>query len=447
MTSIRRLLATTALIATLSITNLAAQSTDDQLKEMRLEIQRLRGDLDAMRAELARLNPPKSDTAELTAEEAMPLVRAQLAEQAQSKVESTSKYSMKLFGSIVSNTFLNTGEPNWLDLGNVVVPTPAGLPAGSFSSSLRQSRVGAAIDGPAVGSMKTSGVIALDFFGGVPNFPTGQVMGLPRLLYAFMRLDGEKTAIEIGQDHAIFAPKNPTSLAGASFPLLFRSGNLYLRAPQLRAERLLASGSLGEVHLAAGILAPVAGDNDLSGYQFVPQNFAGERSRRPAVETRVSWRARPAGPYESPAWEIGTSNHYSRERYVAGLIPSWAEAFDFDGTVGRFGAGGEFFVGKNIDTFGGSIGQNAKSRGGFAEARFAATRQWDFNGGYGTDRLYDRLRFPGNLSGNSSIFANTIYRVTPEFAMSLEWRRLATKPSAAAMRRNNHFNLTFAYAF
>jgi hypothetical protein len=49
---------------------------------------------------------------------------------------------MKLFGTVLSNTVVNTGEPNWLDIGNVVAPTPAGLPAGSFTSSLRQTRLG-----------------------------------------------------------------------------------------------------------------------------------------------------------------------------------------------------------------------------------------------------------------------------------------------------------------
>ena len=76
-----------------------------------------------------------------------------------------------------------------------------------------------------------------DFYGGVPGFQTGTVMGLPRLLYAFGRLETDRTAIEIGQDHAILAPRDPTSLAALSFPLLFRSGNLYLRAPQARVER------------------------------------------------------------------------------------------------------------------------------------------------------------------------------------------------------------------
>ena len=81
-------------------------------------------------------------------------------------------------------------------------------------------------------------------------------MGLPRLLYAFGRVETDRTAIEIGQDHVILAPRDPTSLAALSFPLLFRSGNLYLRAPQARVERKLRD----DVSVTMGIVAPIAGD-------------------------------------------------------------------------------------------------------------------------------------------------------------------------------------------
>src|SRR5207244_88215 len=97
---------------------------------------------------------------------------------------------------------------------------------------------------------------------------TGQVMGLPRLLYGYVRLDGEKIGIEIGQDQMILAPKNPTSLLGTSFPTLYRSGNLYLRAPQIRAERLLASGDFGQIRAVGGIMAPIAGDFGAQGSSY-----------------------------------------------------------------------------------------------------------------------------------------------------------------------------------
>jgi hypothetical protein len=417
-----------------------AQSVDDQLREMRAEMQRLRQEVD----ELKRQLQSRADVAE-----EVPLIQAQIQEQAQTKVETSTKFPMKVFGTIVSNTFWNSGEPNWLDIPNIAGPNTPGTRSGSFSSSLRQTRIGANLEGPDIAGMKLNGTVALDFFGGIPNFQTGQVMGLTRLLYGYVRLDGEKTAFEIGQDHMVLAPKNPTSLMGSAFPTLYRSGNLYLRAPQVRAERTIASGDFGEIRAVGGIMAPIAGDfgGPGSSYQFVPPNLAGERSRTPAVQSRLSWRAEPAGPYEQPQWEFGISGHYGRERYGAVVSPSWATAADFDANAGRLGFGGEYFVGRNIDQFGGSLAQLAKSHGGFIEGRLAATSRLSFNTGYGTDRLYDLVRFPAALSRNATFFTNAIYAFTPEFRAAFEYQRLSTKPLSDGLRRNNHFNMTFAYSF
>ena len=461
-----------------------SESVEEQLEAMRVEIQQLRSELDGVKSALNGVNVELRRTQEamqvpvrlaslepvvvtpttaqaglgvlrdeqggLTPAESLPLMQTQLQELARTKVETNSRFSMRLFGTIVSNTFLNSGEPNWLDLGgNVVKPGPAaGLPAGSFTSTLRQSRLGAILDGPQVGSFRSSALVAFDFFGGLPNFQPSPVLGVPRLLYAYMRFENERTAFQIGQDHMILAPKNPTSLTGMAFPTLFRAGNLYLRVPQIRAERTVAEGQMGQLRVVGGILAPIAGDTaGAKGYQFVPPNGAGERSRTPGFQSRLSWRATPEGPYEQPDWEFGVSTHYSRERYTTGISPSWTVAADFDATVGRFGIGGEFFAGRNIDAFGASLAQIAKSRGGFIEGRIAATDRWEFNGGYGTNRLYDRTRFPGALARNTGAFGNTIYRVTPEIAVSFEYLHLRTKPANGGVRQNNHFDLTFAYGF
>jgi len=419
---------------------LHAQTIEEQLRDLRNEVLRLRQELDDVKQQLR-------DRDQRTEE--LPLIQAQVQEQAQTKVETSSKLPLKLFGTVVANTFVNTGEPNWLDIPNIANAKNPAFHPGSFSSTLRQTRIGAVFEGPEVAGMKVNGTVAMDFFGGIPNFQTGPVMGLPRLLYAYMRLDGEKTAVEIGQDQMILAPKNPTSLVGMSFPILYRSGNLYLRVPQIRAERQLASRGFGQIRAVGGILAPVAGDFVNAQYQFVPPNLAGERSRMPATQARLSWRASPAGPYEQPKWEFGASGHYGRERYATALVPSWAGAVDLDANFGRIGFGGEYFAGRNLDAFGGSIGQIAKSQGGFLEARLAATSRLSFNGGYGKDRLFKIARFPAQLTQNATVFANGIYSFTSEFRAGLEYQRLVTRPlgSGISSNRNQHFNLTFAYSF
>ena len=404
-----------------------AQTVEQQLRAMQEEIRALRAEVNELKQQ-AR---------------AVPIVQAQVAEFAQTKVESTTKFPVKIFGTIASNTFWNSNDTDWLDIPNIETASNGG----SISSSMRQTRIGANIDGPHVGRFKSSGVMAMDFFGGISNFSTGQTMGIPRLLYAYMRLDGKKTAFEIGQDHMILAPRNPTSLTSMAFPALYRSGNLYLRAPQARLERQLISGSKGELRATVGILAPIGGDLNATSLQFAPPNLAGERSRKAAVQARVSWRAEPAGPYEKPQWEFGASGHYSQEKYGATTAPSYVYSADGDATFGRVGFGGEFFNGRNIDAFGGAVGQFAKSRGGFAEARFAATPRLSLNSGIGTDRLYKWRPFNPAQRNNTSAFWNAIYQFTPEFAGSLEYRHQRTGSAPSGKASNNHFNMTFTYSF
>ncbi len=285
------------------------------------------------------------------------LLRAQVAEIAQVKIESTSRMPVKLFGTIHTNAFANSAAANWLDSPNLVNAPPADGHNGSFSATLRQTRIGLTMDGPTLSSMRSNATVAVDFFGGIPGFVTGQVMGLPRLLVAFARLEGQRTAVEIGQDHMILAPVDPTSLASFAFPALFRSGNLYLRAPQARVEYSFGS----HVKVMGGIVAPIGGDLPGEDYRFVPQAFGGERSRRPAVQARI---AMTAGDRETNRHaDMGVSGHYGWERRPEILARSSATAVDFTVRLDHFGAAGEFFVGENIDAFGGGTGLDARTQG------------------------------------------------------------------------------------
>ena len=261
-----------------------------ELAAMRAELQQLRAEVAALKA--AREAAPPSPAAATAQDSAtVELLKAQVAELAQTKVESTSKFPVKVFGTVHADVFANSATPNWLDIPNLVNPPPADGHAGTFSATLRQTRLGFTADGPTLGGVRTSAVVAMDFFGGIPGFQTGQVMGLPRLLVAFARLDGEKTAAEIGQDHMILSPKDPTSLAAFAFPLLFRSGNLYLRTPQVRVERAITS----RVRASGGIVAPIGGDITVEDYRFVPpalcwRAFATSRSAGERSATRAASR-------------------------------------------------------------------------------------------------------------------------------------------------------------
>jgi hypothetical protein len=283
--------------------------------------------------------------------------------------------------------------------------------------------------------------VALDFFGGIPGFATGQVMGLPRMVVAYARVDNERTAIEIGQDHMILAPIDPTSLAAFAFPALFRSGNLYLRTPQARAEYGFASG----VRLTGGIVAPVGGDLVGEDYRFVPQALGGERSRRPAFQGRLSFST--AMPDAVRHINAGVSGHYGWERRGAVLAKSSAAAADVAVRRDFVGAAGELFVGDNIDAFGGAVGLDARARGGWAELQLFPARRLMFAAGAGVDDLRGQPTPAPVRRRNRSAYGVALFSLTPELRASFEYRRLSTLPGTGAERDNHHFDWVLAYSF
>jgi hypothetical protein len=427
---------------------IAAQADDrpptaQDIADLKAQIDALRAEVQSLRALVQRGSeastpaPTPDETPPESQDPIVAMLQEQVAEQAQVKVESASRLPVKLTGTIVANTFFNSGEANWLENPNVV--NAAGPTTGSFSSTLRQSRIGLSVDGPAIGVWRTSGQVAVDFLGGTSAFQTGPTIGLPRLLYAFTRFETDRAAIEIGQDNAIVAPRDPTSIAAQAFPALYRSGNLYLRAPQVRVERRFGGG----FDVRGGIVAPIAGDAAAE-FVFSPPAGSGERSRTPAFEGRVGFAR---GPADARVLDLGVSGHFGRQRLPGDTHDSWAAVVDWNVQGGRLGAGGEAFTGRRIAAFGGAAGQNVESSGGFAELRFKASSRISVNGGLGFDRVPDDERSQVPVGENRSAFGNVIVRITPEVSTSLEYRYLETEPSRANERTNHHVDWALVYTF
>lgn len=458
MPTMRSLIASLACVVMLSSVPAVAQvpasgaSPDDllqlraELAQLRAEVAELRAAMQALRGGVTPVSPGTPSPAEaLPTDPAVAMLQSQVAELSQVKVESVSKLPVRVFGSIVSNTVVNDGEANWLENPNLALRAPLGDDSpGSFTSTVRQSRIGLSVDGVKVGGWMASGLVAFDFLGGTPGFATGQVMGLPRLLYGVVRIASDATTVTVGQDDAIFAPRNPTSVAAAAFPALFRSGNLYLRVPQVKASRRLGSATGQHLNLTAGIAAPIAGDRATPLYEFAPLADSGERSRRPAYEGRAAWIAGNGG---TRRFELGASGHVSREAAGRETLDSTGAAIDADVQVGRIGLGAEVFAGENLDAFGGAISQEAKTRGGFVEARLDVGDRIQVVGGYGFDEIDTAERRFYPIEKNATGFGSISFRFSPELVGGFEFRRLTTTRRTSGERQINHFNWVLAYSF
>jgi hypothetical protein len=242
----------------------------------------------------------------------------------------------------------------------------------------------------------------------------------------------------------IVAPRDPSSLASPTFPALYRAGNLYLRVPQARVEQRIGTGRSSALSLAAGMVAPIAGDFAAT-YTFVPPALSGERSGYPAAQARVGWAL--GNDLSRSGAALGIGGHYGRRRDAGVTRPSWAAVADLDIRIGRAGVGGEFYTGDRLAAFGGAMGQDARSHGGYVEAHLTMSSRWVAAGGMGFDRVATSHRALVPLAENEGRFGNLTYHLTSEVAAAFEYRWLITTPVRGAPRRNRHANWTLAYSF
>ncbi|HVG85671.1 MAG TPA: hypothetical protein VM820_14190 [Vicinamibacterales bacterium] len=432
--------------------------TREEMEVVAAELARLRAEVASLRGEIAALLTPSAASPHrvnaaggamvatafnsVQPQQAAPsvdMLRTQVDELSQTKVESSSRMPVRIFGAIVANTVGNSGMANWLDNPNLTDAEVPGTDAGSFTSTLRQSQIGLNVGPIPMGSWTASAAMVADFFGGAPGFVTGTVFGLPRMVYAFGRLEHAGTAILVGQDHNLLAPRDPTSLAAQAFPLLFRSGNLYLRSPQVRVEQ-----KVGGLTLKGGLAAPIAADFN-NFYTFAPPAGAGERSERPAFEARADYTL--GTPDAAGELTVAFSARQAWREPALALNSATSWAVDFNARLGRIGFAGEYFDTDDAAEFGSAVGQARPAQGGWVEGRLRITSKLSTNVGAGMDEVQDAVP-AGARSENRSVFGNIIFDLTPEVAVSLEYRWLETTlGQALAKRNNNHVNAVFVVRF
>ncbi|PYV46446.1 MAG: hypothetical protein DMG94_09720 [Acidobacteria bacterium] len=138
-------------------------------------------------------------------DETTQLLQSEIRTQYQTKVESASKYRLRLSGLVLLNLFSNRGYVDNLDFPSYAASANLYGTSQAFGATLRQSEFGLEVFGPELLGAKSSGEVQLDFGGG---FPAGALdgvnSGLVRLRTASMRLDWAHTSLVAGQDSLLW---------------------------------------------------------------------------------------------------------------------------------------------------------------------------------------------------------------------------------------------------
>jgi len=411
----------------------------------------------------------ESSQATSPSQEDQQLTDAKLDDLYQTKVESSSKYRLRLSGLVLLNLFDNRGNVDILDFPQMAEQADPVESRGAFAGTFRQSQIGLQAFGPDILGAHTSADVQLDFAGGFLDAPNGAEFGIMRLRTGTIRFDWTNTSIVAAQDSLFIAPLSPTSMASIAIPALSNAGNLWTWTPQVRVEHRIVVSDDTSFQLQGGILDSWSGDYPPDYWERYPT--WGEESGQPAYAARMSWTQKINGR----PLTLGFGGYYGRQYWAVGRhVDGWAGTTDLTLPLGRFFTyTGEFYRGSALAGLNGGVGQDVligsgpftspgttvtglHSLGGWSQLKFKPRPKIEFNGAFGQDnplasqeRLYQsNASFYDQLvARNRSAFVNCIYQPRSDMLFSVEYRRIRTFEITNDSYIANQVNLSVGYIF
>jgi len=381
------------------------------------------------------------------AEEAIALLREQMATQAESQVQSASRVRVELFGRVLANGFFNSDSVNNSDVPQFAAPT-GGRKQGGVGGAIRQTSLGVRVDVPHVLGATFNGELHTDFFGGQQPSVGGRHFPVLRIRTARGILTWPRAELLFGQEVPLIAGLNPVSVASFGTSEFATAGNLWLWLPQLRATWVVFAPA--GLALQGAVLAPTTGDPVGT---FDTGLDPAERSKRPYLQARVraQWGA------EDNRGEIGVGVHRGWVRRADGRIAtSRAVAADAKIPLGSWlELRGEAYGGQALRGLGGGgIGQNlttagnpVEDRGGWAQVILKPSTLVDLSGGCGVGDPRDVAGLPAGRTRNVACEAHVTTHPGGPVVASFGWRGHRTTYQTAGTATNTHLNLALGFEF
>jgi hypothetical protein len=444
-----------------------------QLTELRQQLAALQQQTTAEKGTSPPLTPPATaNAAGVEAVSAVPatldeirerqaIEESQIATHEETKVETDSKYPLKVSGLLLFNGFVNTRQVDVSAAPAYAIPGP-----GSTGLSLRQTVLGLDARGPHLFSATSHAGVRVDFFanGALSNYAAGGVL---RLRTAHAALDWKNTQAFVELDRSILEPNAPTSLVTIAQPELAWAGNLWSWNPQVGVSHQFAFSDSSRVRLQAALID--TSDPQLPGLAAsVTSPVTGtERSRWPGTEMRIAFQhgENGAGP------EIGVGGYFSPHRAMNGsAFDAWAGTMDLRLPLSKYlevtanayrgqalaGLGGGGYV--NYYYEGTSQYADALDDvGGWTQLKARAGQRVELNAGFGADNPFAKdiqsaVSSSSNstyfgLARNRSFFSNAIYSPSAYLVFSLEYRRLWTDFSSGPTSFSDVIGIGAGYKF
>lgn len=422
----------------------AAWGQTPDLRQIVERLERLEQENRALKEEVQALRQELRSTAPAPVEERLEIQERRVEEQAQTKVEASQRFPIRITGMALANAFINSKQNGGGD-NPAIASLARGVATGG--ATWRQTTFGLQYDGPrSFANGHVTGSLMLDFFGGT-SAPLGSNI---RIRTADVSLAWKTRTVSLAQDKPLFAPRDPTSLAQVGLAPLTGAGNLWLWLPQVRFEQRFNFSDRSELRAQLGVMQTSETSAN------VPAQFTATLERyRPGYQGRFQF-ARSIG---SGRIEIAPGFHTSRTHVAGTSVPSNLFSMDWlvAPVVNRLELTGAFFHGENVAHFGtGGIRQGftvlgsgnvraVKSTGGWSQLKIGATDRLSFHlmTGIHDDRNADILNT--GIGRNLAAGANFFYRIAPNVIFSFETMQVRTTYLGTGRRLNNHYDLSLAY--
>jgi TolA-binding protein len=440
----------------------AITQTQKQLEQSQRELEQLRHQLTELQQQIAQTSAPQADTAaaaQLSAaveqlRERQAIQETQIATHEQSKIESESKYPVKLGGLVLMTGFVNTRR-----MDDPVTPSIALEGGGSTGATLRQTVFGIDARGPHLFGARTHADLRVDFDGAAASSSNGTdsyAGGFVRLRTAHAALDWTNTRAFFSLDHPIVAPNTPTSLTAVALPALAWSGNLWTWNPQLGIAHDVPFSDAGRIRLQASLIsvnnpAPIYGSTTATTAGVVTPTTA-QMSRWPGAESRVAI----LDGTEDSGLQLGVGGLFAPHKTVGGTrFNSWAGTMDYRLPLpGRLELSGSGYAGQALGGLGGGAFKDyvfnfnpavpfsysfrtLHDFGGWVQLKERVNERLEFNAAFGTDQVpASQLRpYAGpetsyylNLARNRTYTGNVIYKPSAYLMFSMEYRHIQSSP-------------------
>lgn len=448
-----------------------------QLDELQHEIRELQQQIAATAPGQPRTLPPTEETAIQTnssatasterslseLRERQDMTESQIATHEETKVETESKYPLKLSGLVLLNGFVNTRRVD-------IPPDPTYALSGSGSTglSMRQTVLGFDARGPHFAGATSHADLRIDFFGYGGNQDGYSAGGILRLRTAHAALKWPNTELFAELDRSLIAPNEASSLVAVAQPVFAWSGDLWVWNPQVGVTHSFLFN--GATHLAMQLGLIEAGDPRLpNATTATTSSTLAERSRWPGTEARI---AIGTGKHNEGT-EFGLGGYFSTHRTSDGIrFNAWAvtadsrvrlgEHIQFLGSAYRGMAIGGLGAGGYIDYFYQYRGNKEFLRpldavGGWAQLKVKPQEKIELNGGFGIDNPFAKeirsaetlAAGPGytGVARNRQVFANFIYTPSSYLLLSLEYRRLWSSYAAGSTYFSDAIGMGAGYRF